>query len=170
MPRQLLVVRHAIALERHEAAARAIRDAERPLTARGQKRLRQVAGGLAGIIDPPSLILSSPLVRARRSAELLGKWLPGKPGLGLCNELTPGYTPEQLTKTIANRHPGGLLVLVGHEPQLSAFIALLLCSRVSSRISLKKSGTALLRFEGAIGPGRATLEWLMQPRQLRRLS
>ena len=67
---RLIIVRHAIAVERGTPG---IPDDERPLTPAGEKKFRQAARGLARIAPPPSRLLTSPLPRARRTAELAAK-------------------------------------------------------------------------------------------------
>ena len=64
---KLLLIRHAPAVRNGSAG---IRDGERPLTPRGRARFRLAARGLARIADRPDVLLTSPLVRARATAEI----------------------------------------------------------------------------------------------------
>ena len=57
---RLLIVRHAIAVA---AGMPGIPDAERPLTPAGARKFRAAAKGLAAILDPPDVLLASPLLR-----------------------------------------------------------------------------------------------------------
>jgi phosphohistidine phosphatase SixA len=60
------------------------------------------------------------------------------------------------------------VVLVGHEPDLSAWLSVALAGeplRVKSEF--KKGGAACVRFEKTVGPGGATLLWMLPPRVLR---
>src|SRR5258708_1628001 len=63
----LLIVRHAIAVPHGTPE---VPEDERPLTPRGEKRFRAAARGLARICRPPDVLLSSPLVRARQTADI----------------------------------------------------------------------------------------------------
>src|SRR5688572_15511367 len=66
---RVFLVRHAIAEERNRI--RWPDDALRPLTAAGKKRVRKAARGLASFLPPESVVLTSPFVRARETADLL---------------------------------------------------------------------------------------------------
>lgn len=168
MFQQLLVLRHAIALEREQAAAQGLSDGERPLTNKGRRRMEQAAAALGSLYHRPALLLSSPLLRARQSAEILAAHYRN-PTLIVSNELAPGQPVQRLLKALQKQQPAGQLVVVGHEPQLSTLIALLLCGETPPFVTLKKSGAALLEFARGIDSGSATLSWLLQPRQLRQL-
>jgi phosphohistidine phosphatase SixA len=62
------------------------------------------------------------------------------------------------------------VVLVGHEPNLSTFLAVALSGDgARMKIEFKKGAAACLYFNGRIEPGRATLEWMLPPRVLRTL-
>ncbi|MCW8829384.1 MAG: histidine phosphatase family protein [Gammaproteobacteria bacterium] len=169
MPQQLLVVRHAIALEREEAAAHGLSDGKRPLTGKGRQRMEQTAAGIRSLCDRPVLILSSPLLRAHQTAEILAAHYQD-PTLVLCDELAPSHPPTRLVRVLQKQQSDGLLVVVGHEPQLSTLVALLLCGQEQAFITLKKGGAALLEFTQGVNNGSATLNWLLQPKQLRQLN
>lgn len=164
----LLVVRHAIALPRD--ARRWPDDAERPLTAEGVKRARRAAAGLKRITQRPSLVLTSPLVRARDTAAIFAqaaRW----PKAVECEALSPGGSPEGVLEAL--RRPAGKLecaALVGHQPHLGRLLAL--CVRGDARaeaFDLKKSAVACLEFEGPPRAGQGVLAWLLAPRILRKL-
>ena len=162
---QLLIVRHAIALDREEAARLGLSDAERPLTKKGIKRMKGIAAGIAAQLPTPLKLLSSPLLRAQQTADLL---VAHYPELTVATEerLAPGGSFKHLTETLNRDADDGLSVLVGHEPDLGNLISLLLFGEVSAAIQLKKGGAALLDFPQRIAAGQATLLWLMTPKQL----
>ncbi|MGM0593274.1 MAG: CHAD domain-containing protein [Pseudomonadota bacterium] len=159
---QLLILRHAIALDRDEAARQGLSDAERPLTPKGERRMAQVATSLQSQLERPALILNSPLLRARQTAELLARRYPGV-RRQTCKALSPGTPPTELIDALAKYEYHGPLVLTGHEPDLSTLIALLVFGEECANIQLKKAGAALLTFTKPIDRGRATLEWLLLP-------
>jgi phosphohistidine phosphatase len=163
---QLLIVRHAIAEERDEATRLGHSDAERPLTPKGSKRMKAIAAGIARQIPAPQYILSSPLLRARQSAEILATRFPGTT-ITIERGLIPGAPLAQLVARLDERIDEGTGILVGHEPDLSTLVSLLLFGKESAAIQLKKGGAALLDFPRHIASGQATLLWLMTPRQLR---
>src|SRR5580692_8521046 len=69
----LLIVRHGPAGDRDEWAASGKDDDERPLTARGIREMRRAARGLRRLVGSVDAIGTSPLVRARETAEILGR-------------------------------------------------------------------------------------------------
>lgn len=163
---ELLILRHAIAIDRDEAAALGLSDAERPLTDKGQRRMGQIAAGIHRLSERPALILSSPLLRARQTAEILATRY-NSCTLDIIEELVPGASLQQLIKVLQKQQLTGPLVVVGHEPDLSSLAGLLLCNSETGFIQLKKGGAALLHFEHRIDSGAGVLQWLLPPRMLR---
>ncbi len=170
MRREVLLLRHAIAAERDRL--RWPDDALRPLTARGQRRFRQAAIGLGWLAGPPDEVWSSPLRRARETAEIATA-RAGWPGALTCVALRPGTSAATLAAKLAARfdeHPAlQRIALVGHEPDLGRFIAWAIDAKAGAALTLRKGGAALLEFDGPVRAGRATLHWLATPRLLRAL-
>jgi phosphohistidine phosphatase len=164
--RELLVVRHAIAEERAPGKD----DALRPLTTKGHNRMVLASRGVCRQHGNIDTLLSSPLLRARQTAEILANDCPDATLL-TCAALTPGLDSGKLVRVL-NQTGGASLAIVGHEPGLSLLISTLIGNGEgggNSGIVLKKGGAALLRFTGRIAPGEGSLQWLLTPRQLRRL-
>jgi phosphohistidine phosphatase len=162
----VFLVRHAIAHERNRT--RWPRDAVRPLTAAGKRRFRRAASGLASCLPKSALLLTSPFVRARDTANILAKVARlRKPGEA--PELASGK-PTRGVFELLRAHPSRAVILVGHEPALSAWMAVALAGkRARLDIEFKKGGAACLRFARVIAPGRATLVWMLPPRLARSL-
>jgi phosphohistidine phosphatase len=177
--RDLLLLRHGIAEERRPG----IPDGGRQLTSAGRARTRAVLERAASLALKADRLLSSPLTRARQTAEIaVAAGLA--PGIELAEALEPGGDPlpllrAWLTLGAADGLPGPegqapastrhLLVLVGHEPDLGGLAARLLGAPAGS-IALRKAGLALLRFPavpltGSLA-GTARLEWLVGPKLL----
>jgi phosphohistidine phosphatase len=158
---KLLILRHASAVPPNDPE---VADEDRPLTPRGRKRFKKAVKGLAEVTDPPDVLLTSPLRRARETAEIAGKAWKVAP---MEEPLLAGGSPEALLSAISV-HPGDSTVaLVGHEPDASRFLAHLL-GGVAERLPFKKGGAALVELDdGAAGAGR--LIWFMPPRLLRAL-
>lgn len=164
-PVELLLLRHGIAEERGGA----VPDAARALTARGRERSRAVLHRLGERGLRGGRLISSPLRRARETAELvLDAGLA--PALELAECLAPGGEPLPLLpswlETLASP-PGERprLILVGHEPDLSRLAARLIGAPPAS-LSLRKAGLAVLRLPRSAAPGEATLRLLLSPRLL----
>lgn len=161
---RLLIIRHATAVPRGSPD---MPDEERPLTKRGERRFRGAAEGLARLTKRPDTLLSSPLPRARSTAEIAAEaW--GKVEVEEEPALAGGSYDEVVTAL--GRFPAeSMVAIVGHEPDLSALLAGLLGASRGERLTFKKGGAALLDVPGSIAEG-GTLVWYLPPRILRRLA
>ncbi len=161
---RLLIIRHAVAVER---GAPGIADDDRPLTPEGEKKFKKAARGLARIAPRPGAILSSPLPRAFRTAEIAAAaW--GR----LTPEKTPALVGGSLADLAAALAPYGAeatVALVGHEPHLSGLLAELLGSRSAENgWSFAREAPPSWRSPGDLGAG-GTLVWFLTPKLLRAL-
>jgi phosphohistidine phosphatase len=168
---QLLVIRHAIA-EDKEVFARSGRDDDlRPLTENGRDKMRRAARGLREVAPPVSVLATSPLVRARETAEIV------MPALSIeraetVEALRPDGDYDELLTWLREQSTddeGDAIAIVGHEPQLSGFVTWLMSATSSSRVELKKGGACLLDLSDEPRAGKAVLRWALTPSQLRRL-
>jgi len=163
---KLYLVRHGIAEEAKDTKP----DGQRALTAEGIEKFKQAAKGFVRMLDEAEklgVILTSPLVRARQTAEILAKALAkeGKPAT-VKAEASLDF-PGDLNKAIdAARAARGDVALVGHEPYLSEWIGRLCFLSVGS-VEMKKGAIAVIELEEA--GLRGTLLQLLPPRVLRKL-
>jgi len=162
----IFLLRHGIAAER--SSTRYPDDALRPLNARGQEQMRKIARAMRRLDLGIELILTSPLVRARETAEAAAKELGLNDRIQAEEQLEPAGDFAGLLRAIARIDPQPEnLLLVGHEPHLSGFLSYLASGGSSLRAKLKKGGLAKVEASGPIGSNaRATLEWLLPPRLL----
>ncbi len=164
---QLLIVRHAIAAQRD--GKRWPDDADRPLTAEGVRRARRAAAGLKRITKPPSLVLTSPLIRARDTAAILtqaARW----PKAVACDALAPGKSPEEVLEVLRRQRANAdCIAVVGHQPGLGRLLALCLGGVRPVAFELKKNAVVFLQFEGQPRAGQGMLTALLPPRPLRKL-
>jgi phosphohistidine phosphatase len=162
---ELLLLRHGIA----EARGGAVPEAARALTARGRERSGAVLRCLTERGLRAGRLISSPLRRARETAELaVAAGLA--PALELAEALAPGGAalaalPTWLETLEAPPGEWPRLVLVGHEPDLSLLAARLIGAPPGS-LALRKAGLALLRLPRSAAPGEASLRLLLSPRLL----
>lgn len=162
---RLLIVRHAIAVPRGTRGFED--DAGRPLTRRGVKRFERAARGLAALVAPPDALLTSPLVRARHTAELLAAaW--GGVLVSECAALADGDLRALARELDARGGRRAQIAVVGHEPHLGRTLAALLGSRAPAGFELRKGGAALVELAGRFAAG-GKLVWFLAPRVLRRL-
>jgi phosphohistidine phosphatase len=170
----LLVIRHAIAEDKDAFAATGRSDDQRPLTEEGRTKMRRAAEGLRTIVPRIATLASSPLVRARETAEIVA------PALRVSRvEIVEALRPERSydamlewlrQRAAPNEDESRTIAIVGHEPHLSGLVTWLMTAKTESRIELKKGAACLLRFGNAPAAGEGELRWALTPAQLRALS
>jgi phosphohistidine phosphatase len=157
----LYLVRHAIAAERGDEYPD---DSKRPLTGQGMARFRKAARGLVEIGVEVDLILSSPFVRARQTADILSEQLRGHPPVVETAALIPGAAHADLVAELANHAKRSALALVGHEPGIGTAAARLIGAR--GTFEFKKGAVCRIDVSSLppTGPGR--LVWFAAPKML----
>src|SRR5439155_12839108 len=112
-------------------------------------------------------ILSSPLVRARETAEIVARGLRLHGRLELSEHLAPSGDVERLVNQINTLRPASeSVLLVGHEPYLSNLISLLCAGGTNLSLTMKKGGLCRMEVEQLRCARCAHLEWLVPPRLL----
>jgi len=161
---KLLLVRHAAAVP---AGTPGIRDDDRPLTPKGVSKFRVAAKGLARIARRPDVLLTSPLPRARATADIAAQAF---------KRIEPTVEPalahgsvDQILTTLGRRPSDATIALVGHEPTLSMILARLLGASDSERLAFKKGGAALVDLPDGPSAG-GQLVWFLKPKVLRALA
>jgi phosphohistidine phosphatase len=156
---KLYVMRHGPA----EDDAPSGLDGDRALSDSGRRRVRSVAEALLDLDEAPLHIISSPLVRAVQTAEIVAlitkvdERTAGPAGVEIRRELSPGGDSGDLARSLASEGRKRVM-LVGHEPDLSGIVAMLL-------------GTFDRAFDKAMVVGlhlpRARLRFVFDPKALR---
>jgi phosphohistidine phosphatase len=137
-------------------------DEDRPLSESGLKQAAQVAEGLKRRKVQMELLLTSPLVRARQTAEALVK--PETPVAGelqTCEELTPGGRRKKLAKLLLGTARNSVGI-VGHQPDLGEFAGWLVGDK-KVNLDLAKAGVAYIQCSDLPRRGGGTLIWLVTP-------
>jgi phosphohistidine phosphatase len=161
----LFILRHAIAVDAGTLGIE--NDSQRPLTQEGAVKMRSIARGMRKMEIELDLILSSPYVRARQTAEIVAKEFKLENDFHVTNTLIPGAPEGKLIDEITKRYSkNNNILLVGHEPSLSSLIARLISGDTSLFITLKKGGLCRLNIDVLAYDRCARLEWLMYPFQL----
>jgi phosphohistidine phosphatase len=164
--RSLFIVRHAIAADRSDKWPD---DSKRPLTHEGAARMRKAADGLAALGVTPDAVITSPLVRAEQTADILLKSLGGDARLLTTPALAPGGSPAAVAEAIAALSKGRNIVLVGHEPGLGELAAWLVGAR--QPLPFKKGGACQIDVaDWPAAPKAGTLMWFATPKMLRALA
>jgi phosphohistidine phosphatase len=161
----LYILRHGIAVEAGTGGY--TRDADRPLTPKGRRKLRLIARAMKALELDYDLVVSSPYVRARQTAERIARDLGAGKKVLFSKELTPGGSSGRLIEFLNGLEtPRENVLLVGHEPYLSGLVALLVWGSARGDIVLRKGGLCKLTVE-ELKPRRcAALEWLLTPKQM----
>lgn len=161
----LYLLRHGIAVDPSEPNL--AKDAERPLTPKGRRRLAQIAKAMTALKISFDVILASPYVRAAQTAEIVAKAHKRRKQLKFTDDLTPGGNPKLLIQLIGDLRPRPKnVLLVGHEPYLSRFIALLTAGNTNMEIDLRKGSLCTLETESLRYGRCATLVSLLAPRHM----
>jgi phosphohistidine phosphatase len=161
---KLLLVRHAAAVP---SGTPGVPDDERPLTPEGASKFRVAAKGLARIARRPDVLLTSPLPRARATAEIAARAFKRiEPTVEPA--LAHGSVDEVMT-ALGKRPPNATIALVGHEPTLSMILARLLGAADGERLAFKKGGAALVDLPDGPSAG-GQLVWFLKPKVLRALA
>jgi phosphohistidine phosphatase len=172
---RLYFMRHGRAANHADWAAD---DAERPLTSDGRARTLEAARGLVALGIAPQAVISSPFARARETAEIVATEV----GIPLTMEpaLAPGADLAALASALDKYGEDAELLLVGHEPDLSALIGTLIAGKHGARVEMKKGACACIELApgrlhrndhpSAALAGTGTLHWLMTARQLARMA
>jgi phosphohistidine phosphatase len=164
----LLVVRHAIAVDPTEYAGDHPDDAGRPLTPEGEKKMKRGARGLRTLVPELQLLATSPLVRAQQTAAILAAAYEADAPV-VVPALAPGHSAADVARWLNRERRDDTVAIVGHEPGLSRTVSWLLAGAEESILELKKGAACLLTIVGAVGPRSAILCWSLTPAQLREL-
>src|SRR5690242_16225145 len=157
----LLVIRHAIAEDKEGFAATGRNDDLRPLTDEGRSKMRRGAEGLRIAVGKIAHLASSPLVRARETAEIVAPAL-GAGRVEIVDALRPDRSYDELLEWLhgissPNDDDDHTVGIVGHEPHLSGLVTWLMTGGDESRIELKKGAACLLHFDREPAEAQAML-------------
>lgn len=166
----LLFIRHAISEKREEWNERHRSDFFRPITKRGITRFTDVALGLSLFVPKIDLILTSHFIRAVQTAEILHAQYKDAQ-LRYTQELNPNSKVQNIVDLIWNYieinsketfQQEETIAIVGHQPELTQIISMILINKKDINLRLKKGGAALVSFRNSV----PELKWLMSGRQL----
>jgi len=163
----LYIVRHSDAVP---SGTPGVPEDERPLTDKGVKKMREIARGLCAVDVKPELILSSPLPRASRTAEIVVEEMGGGIPLKLTDALSPSGNRSALYREFRADRKLSSVMIVGHQPALGEIAGEIAWGSAEHYLELKKGGVCALEV-GRLDPTPAgTLLWLLTPaisRQIR---
>ena len=161
----LLLNRHAHAGDRDPAQWPD--DRERPLTDKGRKVQRDVSRTLRKLDLTPTLVLTSPWLRAAQTAEILVEDARVARPVVPCEPLAQEPDLIRLADFVGQQSGDAIVAMVGHSPWMEELASLLLAGSVRHlRIDFPKSGVLALDL-GALEPAAGELRFFLRPRMAR---
>lgn len=160
---ELYMIRHGFADEPLEDEKM---DEERPLKKKGKEQIQDVSKGLKAQKTRFDVVFSSPLLRAKETAEIVNEFCGKSQEVEITDLLRPESSYNALIKFLNTFKSNKTVAIVGHEPFLSGFASYCLSKSKRSLIHLKKGGVLMLEIDEVIKPGHCLLSWLMEPTQI----
>ena len=151
-------LRHGIAVEPDEWTGP---DFDRPLTREGIERMKCEARAIADLSLQLDVIVTSPLLRARQTAEIVADRLKLRDDIVEDERLADGFDSRRLSEILGEHDKAGAIMLVGHEPTMGRIIG-------DANVELKKAALAGVALSDASAT-RGTLICLIPPKVLTQL-
>jgi phosphohistidine phosphatase len=161
----IYLVRHGLAAERGPAWPD---DTKRPLVPRGVARLRKEAQALRALSVVFDTILTSPLTRAKGTADALAAGLSPHPPVHEIASLAPGGSYAAFLADLGRHARRSNVACVGHEPDLGQLAARLIGAKAP--MEFKKGAICRIDVDGLPLSGPGHLRWFVTPRMLRRIA
>ena len=162
----LYILRHGIA---EETAADGDEGA-RKLTPKGREKMRDASDGMRNFGLKFDAILTSPMARATETAEIVGTAFSNIPTPQVLPALATGVPASEAIAALRAFAKQKHVMIVGHEPQLTAIASIMLTgSPEGAKLTLKKGGCIALKMPARPDKGGAEMLWMLAPRQLRNL-
>ncbi len=162
---KLYLLRHAVAVDHGTPG---VSEDARPLTPQGAAKMRAAAEGMKEMGVKFDALLTSPLARARQTAQIVASVFGAKERMKEIPALKPGGSFQRLWAALKPHASCDSLMLVGHEPGLSELISSILTGRVNGMLlDFKKGGLCLLEIDGIPPKSHGVLRWLLTNKQLR---
>ncbi len=160
----LLVLRHGEAGRSSPSPG----DSKRSLTAEGQQEIVDLSNGLKSLEIKLDCIFTSPLLRAKQTAEIVAKSLKYKGKIEEIDALKPEGSRLEFYSVLSKLKQDSVVLVVGHEPYLSEMIGEGI-SPSGCRINLKKAGLARMRILSTLPKIKGELRWLLTPKHLKKM-
>jgi phosphohistidine phosphatase len=161
---ELYLIRHGLAEDHSDAWPD---DSKRPLTEEGMARLRKIARSLARLDVSLDVVLTSPLVRTRQTAEIIAAAFEPRPALVAVEALAPGGNQQAVLAELEKQTRKTRIGLVGHEPGIGELAAKLIGLR--HPLEFKKGAVCRIDLSALPATGPASLRWFATPGILRNL-
>ena len=161
-PHELYLIRHGPAEQQGDSWPD---DAKRPLSEDGMSRTRKAARGLRLLGATIDVVLTSPLVRARQTAEIVASTFDERPPIVVIDSLAPGGSMTAVLADLEKQTRRPRIALVGHEPGIGELAARLLGS--PNPLEFKKGAVCRIDMNRLPPTGPGMLRWFVTARMLR---
>lgn len=161
----LLVLRHGEAGRSSPSPG----DSKRSLTDEGKQEIVDLSNGLKSLEIKLDCIFTSPLLRAKQTAEIVAKSLKYKGKIEEIDALKPEGSRLEFYSVLSKLKQDSVVLVVGHEPYLSEMIGEGI-SQSGCRINLKKAGLARMRILSTLPKIKGELRWLLTPKHLKKMT
>lgn len=159
---ELYLMRHGLA---EEQGSKYYPNDDRPLTDEGRDKLRASAKALKELVSGFDRILTSPLLRAHETAQLIARGFGVEERVEITPLLLPGFAKGKLLTTLEKESPDRSVLLVTHNPDVGIFASLLL-GTAQYAIDFKKGSICRIQFDGVPVEGTGVLKWHLTQKQL----
>ncbi|MDC8453763.1 MAG: phosphohistidine phosphatase SixA [Candidatus Nitrosotalea sp.] len=143
-------------------------DSTRALTTEGKQEIADLSNGLKSLGVKLDVIYTSPLLRAKQTAEIVAKSLKYKGKIEELDSLKPEGSKLDFYSVLSKLKQDSVVLVVGHEPYLSDMIGEAI-SPSGCRINLKKAGLARIKVISTLPKIKGELRWLLTPKQLKKI-
>ena len=158
----VFILRHGKA----EAAGPGRADADRRLTKKGRDDSVAAGRWMAAQEIRFDLIAASPLARAQETAAIIAESLGDKDRLVTWDVLAPGGNPDTVCHLIEKYEDARSILLVGHEPLLSALVSRIISGNENAAIAMTKGALAKIRDFSPTRCPSGELHWLVTAAQM----
>ena len=164
----LFIIRHAIAEDRVVFSSQEGCDDLRALTQKGIEKMHRNTVGIQKIINHFDILLTSPLKRAKQTAEIVKLTIPTDKVI-VTENLRPNASPKELFRDLESFKSAKNIALVGHEPNLSSLVSYFLTGKESFGFHIKKGSLCWIQSSFELAKGKALLRCLLTPSMLREI-
>ncbi len=164
----IYLLRHGIAAPANEENQ--FSDAKRALTPEGVTKMREVSAGLKKLGVTFDLVASSPLLRAKETADIVVEGLKIKEPTREWKQLEPDRSVEELISQLQKHQQKSSVLLVGHQPFMGFLASYLVFGSDKVSLAFKKGGICCVQVDELPPKSAGELVWMLPPKILRRLS
>lgn len=165
----LLIVRHAKSMSREKFNGED--DWERPISDEGRHEMEEAAVGLRNLVPDVRSFVSSPLKRAKQTRSIVRDVYSNNHQIKQTEALAPKASGAEFQDWLRSNADEEPIAIFGHNPSLPRIVSYLLSGQEGdSFVDLKKGSTTLMKLTDLSKSSSGTLKWMINPKQLIKLT